>query len=61
MVQVLKFLGLLLLGMTIYTVNIIYPFFSFTVFFLPVISVVRLTDPTTGPVPCRRSWKPSWP
>lgn len=42
--QVLKFLGLLVLGMAIYTLNIIYPFFSFTVFFLPVISVVRLTD-----------------
>ncbi|TLM73127.1 hypothetical protein [Pseudarthrobacter sp. NamB4] len=44
-VQVLKFLGLLLLGMTIFTFNIIYPIPSLGLFLLPVIPLVRLTDP----------------
>jgi hypothetical protein len=41
-VQVLKFLGLLLLGMTIYTLNIMYPFPSLGLFLLPLIPLIRL-------------------
>ncbi|MGF9648881.1 hypothetical protein AAIH32_12950 [Pseudarthrobacter oxydans] len=44
-VQVLKFLGLLLLGMTIYTLNIIYPVPSLGLFLLPIIPLVRLAYP----------------
>lgn len=44
-VQVLKFLGLLLLGMTIYTLNIIYPIPSLGLFLLPIIPLVRLAYP----------------
>lgn len=47
--QVLKFLGLLVLGMAIYTFNIIWVVFSFTVFLLPAISLVRLAH---------RGWSP---
>lgn len=43
--QVLKFLGLLLLGMTIYTLNIIYPIPSLGLFLLPIIPLVRLSYP----------------
>ncbi|TLM86295.1 hypothetical protein FDW83_00600 [Pseudarthrobacter sp. NamE2] len=45
-VRVLKFLGLLLLGMTIFTFNnIIYPVPSLGLFLLPIIPLVRLADP----------------
>jgi len=44
-VQVLKFLGLLLLGMTIYTFNGIYPIPSLGLFLLPIIPLVRLAYP----------------
>lgn len=44
-VLVLKFLGLLLLGMTIYTLNIIYPVPSLGLFLLPIIPLVRLAYP----------------
>ncbi|TLM86450.1 hypothetical protein FDW83_01465 [Pseudarthrobacter sp. NamE2] len=40
----LKFLGLLL-GMTIYTLNIIHPIPSLGLFLLPIISLVRLAYP----------------
>ncbi|MDQ0921875.1 hypothetical protein QF038_000383 [Pseudarthrobacter sp. W1I19] len=42
--RVLKFLGLLLLGMTIYTFNGIYPIPSLGLFLLPIIPLVRLAD-----------------
>lgn len=43
--QVLKFLGLLVLGMAIYTLNIIYPVPSLGLFLLPIIPLVRLAYP----------------
>lgn len=43
--QVLKFLGLLLLGMVIFTFNIIWVIFSITVFLLPAIPLIRLARP----------------
>jgi hypothetical protein len=47
-VQLLKFLGLLLLGMAIFTFNTIWVIFSLTVFLLPAIPLIRLA---------RRSYK----
>lgn len=44
-VQVLKFLGLLVLGMTIYTFNIMWVIFSLGLFLLPIIPLVRLAHP----------------
>lgn len=44
-VQVMKFLGLLVLGMTIYTFNIIWVIFSLGPFLLPIIPLVRLAYP----------------
>lgn len=41
-VQLLKFFGLLVLGLVIFTVNVIYPFPSLGLFLLPVIPLVRL-------------------
>jgi hypothetical protein len=43
--QVLKFLGLLVLGMAIFTFNIIWAVFSLGLFLLPVIPLVRLAYP----------------
>ncbi|MBT2568546.1 hypothetical protein J7I84_19005 [Arthrobacter sp. ISL-85] len=44
-VQLLKFLGLLVLGMLIFTFNVIYPFPSLGLFVLPVIPLVRFAYP----------------
>lgn len=44
-VQLLKFLGLLVLGLVIFTFNAIYPFPSLGLFLLPVIPLVRLAYP----------------
>lgn len=41
----LMFLGLLVLGMLIFTFNVIYPVFSLGLFLLPVIPLVRLAYP----------------
>lgn len=43
--DVLMFLGLLVLGMLIFTFNVIYPVFSLGLFLLPVIPLVRLAYP----------------
>lgn len=43
--QVLKFLGLLVLGIAIFTFNIIWVIFSFIVFLLPAIPLIRLGRP----------------
>lgn len=43
--KVLAFLGLLVLGMVIFTFNIIWMVFSFTVFLLPAIPLIRLAYP----------------
>lgn len=43
--QVLKFLGLLVLGVAIFTFNVIYPFPSLGLFLLPVIPFIRLAYP----------------
>lgn len=43
--QVLKFLGLLVLGLVIFSFNVIYPIPSLGLFVLPVIPLVRLADP----------------
>ena len=43
--QVLKFLGLLVLGLVIFTFNVIYPIPSLGLFVLPVIPLVRLAYP----------------
>jgi hypothetical protein len=43
--QVLKFLGLLVLGLGIFTFNVIYPIPSLGLFVLPVIPLVRLAYP----------------
>ena len=40
--QLLKFLGLLVLGLVIFTFNVIYPFPSLGLFLLPVIPLIRL-------------------
>lgn len=42
MLQLLKFLGLLVLGMAIFTFNVIYPIPSLGLFLLPVIPLIRL-------------------
>jgi hypothetical protein len=44
-VQLLKFLGLLVLGQAIFTFNVIYPFFSLGLFLLPIIPLIRLAYP----------------
>ncbi|MET1065534.1 MAG: hypothetical protein ABWX85_11265 [Arthrobacter sp.] len=44
-VDVLKFLGLLVLGLAVFTFNIIWVVFSLGLFLLPVIPLVRLTYP----------------
>lgn len=44
-VEVLKFLGLLLLGMAVFTINGIYPIPSLGLFLLPIIPLVRLAHP----------------
>ena len=44
-VQVLKFLGLLVLGLVIFTFNVIYPVFSLGLFLLPIVSLIRLAYP----------------
>jgi hypothetical protein len=44
-VQLLKFLGLLVLGQAILTFNVIYPFFSLGLFLPPIIPLVRLVYP----------------
>ena len=41
-VQLLKFLGLMVLGLVIFTFNVIYPVFSLGLFLLPIIPLVRL-------------------
>ncbi|WP_178995347.1 hypothetical protein [Paenarthrobacter nitroguajacolicus] len=43
--RLLEFLGLLVLGLTIFTFNAIYPILSLGLFLLPVIPVVRLAYP----------------
>jgi MFS family permease len=43
--QLLKFIGLLVLGLVIFTLNAIYPFPSLGLFLLPVIPFVRLAYP----------------
>lgn len=43
--QLLKFVGLLVLGLVIFTFNVIYPFPSLGLFVLPVIPLVRLAYP----------------
>lgn len=43
--QVLKFLGLLALGLVVFTVNQVYPFPSLGLFLLPVIPLIRLAYP----------------
>ncbi|GGH98391.1 hypothetical protein ACFFGR_21150 [Arthrobacter liuii] len=43
--QLLKFIGLLALGLVIFTFNAIYPFPSFGLFLLPVIPCIRLAYP----------------
>jgi len=43
--RVLTFLGLLVLGMAIFTFNVIWVIFSLTVFFLPAIPLIRLAYP----------------
>ncbi|MGX5717324.1 hypothetical protein [Arthrobacter sp. MAHUQ-56] len=43
--DVLKFLGLLVLGLVIFTFNVIYPVFSLGLFLLPIIPLVRLAHP----------------
>ncbi|WP_214974491.1 hypothetical protein [Arthrobacter sp. ISL-5] len=43
--RVLTFLGLLVLGMAIFTFNMIWVIFSFTVFLLPAIPLIRLSYP----------------
>lgn len=43
--KVLKFIGLSVLGLVIFTLNFVYPFPSFGLFLLPVIPLVRLTYP----------------
>lgn len=43
--DVLKYLGLLALGLAIFTFNVIYPVFSLGLFLLPVIPLVRLAYP----------------
>lgn len=45
LVRVLKFLGLLVLGLVVFTFNVIYPVFSLGLFLLPVVSLVRLAYP----------------
>jgi len=51
-VQVLKFLGLLVLGLVTFTFNVIYPVFSLGLFLLPIVSLVRLAHPEyrSGPL-----------
>jgi len=41
-VQLLKFLGLMVLGLVIFTFNVIYPVFSLGLFLLPIIPLARL-------------------
>ncbi|MFC8523855.1 MULTISPECIES: hypothetical protein [Micrococcaceae] len=43
--DLLKFLGLLVLGLAIFTFNVIYPVFSLGLFLLPIIPLVRLAYP----------------
>lgn len=43
--DVLKFLALLVLGLMIFTFNVIYPVFSLGLFLLPIIPLVRLAYP----------------
>ena len=43
--DVLKYLGLLALGLAVFTFNVIYPVFSLGLFLLPVIPLVRLAYP----------------
>ncbi|MHC6591923.1 hypothetical protein [Arthrobacter sp. C152] len=43
--DVLKFLGLLVLGLVIFTVNVIYPVFSLGLFLLPIVPLIRLAYP----------------
>ncbi|WP_307089756.1 hypothetical protein [Arthrobacter sp. B2I5] len=44
-IQLLKFLGLLVLGLVVFTFNAIYPVASVGLFLLPVIPLVRLASP----------------
>ena len=41
-VQLLKFLGLMVLGLVIFTFNVVYPVFSLGLFLLPLIPLARL-------------------
>ena len=41
-VQLLKFLGLMVLGLVIFTFNVVYPVFSIGLFLLPIIPLARL-------------------
>lgn len=45
LVQLLKFLGLLMLGLIIFTFNAIFPPFSLGLFLLPIIPFLRLAYP----------------
>lgn len=45
MLQLLKFVGLLVLGLVIFTFNVIYPIPSLGLFLLPVIPLIRLAYP----------------
>lgn len=45
LLQLLKFLGLLMLGLVIFTVNVIYPIPRLGLFLLPVIPLIRLAYP----------------
>ncbi|OAE01973.1 hypothetical protein [Arthrobacter sp. OY3WO11] len=60
-VDVLKFLGLLLLGLAVFTINIIWVVFTLGLFLLPIIPLALWPTPSTEPSRCRRPWKSSWP
>jgi hypothetical protein len=51
--QLLKFMGLLVLGLVIFTFNAIYPFPSLGLFLLPVIPCIRLAYPEYRAKPLR--------
>lgn len=59
--QVLAFLAVLVLGMAIFTFNIICVVFSLGLFLLPVIPLIAWPTPGTVPGRCRRALRSSWP
>jgi hypothetical protein len=58
--QVLKFLGLLVLGLLIFTFNVVFVVFSPGLFLLPIIPLVRLAYPGTAPGRYRPPWRFCW-